>query len=283
MLGSNTQAFASYAQTSNLASRGALGALQNSGREEVLTFGLIQPLLRTRSQSLTVRIDGGAIDATSRFAGQLVASNRVRTLGADAAYDLADPLGGYVQAGASLEQGFSALGAVKRGNLLITPSDATPQYLLSKIRFGRTQAVFGTTVSGVIDGQVVLYGLPPSPADCVYGGPDLGKGYDVASFAGEECVRAGVTVSKMFAPFPGVTVTTKAFVDGAVIYRLGAFNIPNSLATRTSTAESGGLGLQIGLPYSISVDTLVTAPFGHDAGQANARSPSIWFNVDFRP
>lgn len=281
IVGSNTQAFASFAQTSNVASKGTLGLLGNTGRETTINVGVIQPLLRTRSQSLTARASVGAIDATSRFSGQLVASNRVRTVGADLAYDLADPLGGLDQAGASLEQGVSALGAVRRGNLLISPSAATPQYLLSRLRFGRTQSVFGVTVTGTVDGQAALYGLPPSPADCTFGGPDLGKGYDVASFAAEECVRAGLTVSKSFNLFPGLTVTPKAFVDGAVLYHLGRSTLPSGATSQT--ADSGGLGILINLPYRIAVDTYVTVPFGADAREVSARTPAIWFNVDLKP
>jgi hemolysin activation/secretion protein len=67
ILGSNTQAFVTYSNTSNLASSGELAALGNAGTEENLSFGVIQPLIRTRSQSVTLKADLGAIDATSKF------------------------------------------------------------------------------------------------------------------------------------------------------------------------------------------------------------------------
>ncbi len=214
---------------------------------------------------------------------ELVSSNRIRTLGVDLAYDAADPFGGVDQAGATLEQGLSAIGAVKKDNLLITPADATPQYLLSRLRLGRSQSIFGFWISETIDGQVVLYGLPPAPADCTYGGPDLGKGYDVASFASEECIRGGLTLYRTFGLFPGVTIQPKVLVDGAVMYRLGTYNIPNSLASRTSTAESGGLGFQLGLPHNIAIDALMTFPFGADAYQVTSRSPGLWFDLAVHP
>ena len=128
----------------------------------------------------------------------------------------------------------------------------------------------------------MLYGIPPAPADCTYGGPDLGKGYDAAAFSGEQCVRASTSLSRTFSFGRGISVTPKAFVDGAVLGRLGAYNRPNTGATRTSSVESGGLGMVVGLPFNVALDTVVTVPFGKDVDQVKTRTPSVWFNLDVR-
>ena len=282
ILGASTTAFISYAKTSNTASRGELGLLQNSGTEDTLSFGLIQPLIRTRSQSLTARISGGAVDATSSFYKELVSSNKIRTVDLDLAYDLADPWRGLDQAGVTLEQGLPTLGAIASHTFYLTPADATPQYLLTRLRLGRSQSVFGFNLSESADAQIVLYGIPPAPADCTYGGPDLGKGYDAAAFSGEQCVRASTSLSRTFSFGRGISVTPKAFVDGAVLGRLGAYNRPNTGATRTSSVESGGLGMVVGLPFNVALDTVVTVPFGKDVDQVKTRTPSVWFNLDVR-
>ncbi len=301
VLGTRNQVYFSYSSSTNRAKSGGLGKLQNSGDEDNLKFGLIVPVFRSRSQGLTLRLEGAAIDMDNLFFGQKVISNKTRSIDLDMAYDLADRFGGTDQLGFTLEQGLAGFGATTQHlqnpttanpsiykNALLSPLEQTAQYLDARVRIGRSQRLFGIDVAATADAQVVLYGVLPSPAECTYGGPDSGLGYDVAAYQGAECLRLNLKLSKHFDLAKGVWISPYLASDAGWLWTLGSYyNYSTGKQVRSSsyfeTADSVSLGFDLGLTRYVTFDALASVPTGPDRFQLGTRTPSVYFNLSFTP
>ena len=276
-----------YFSASRARSRPTLGSLDATGflgEEEAYHSGLMTPVYRSRATSLNLRLDGGAIDASTHLFGAKVVSNKTRFAEVDLDLDSADRFGGTTQAGLSLEQGINALGAIRRrkgARLPVTsPGDSTAQYLSVRARLAHTQPLYGFNLSGSVDGQAVMYGVLPSPADCTYGGAGGGQAYDSAALAGDECVRTSGQLSRTFLLQRGMVATPYLFGDAGWIWHLGQTVVGQH---RFERAQSAGLGLNLGLNRSVQLSSVLAFPIT-DATTPSLkdRSPSVFFSLDLR-
>ena len=311
ILGTRNQFYISYSYSESVATTGDLGRLANSGDQSTLKFGFITPLFRTRSQGLTLRLEGGANDVDNLFSGLKVTSTKARSVDLDLAYDLADRFGGVDQVGATLEQGISGFGATRRynqkqpddtfvyGNQQLSPGDATLQYLDARLRVGRSQRILGLDVAESADAQVVFYGILPGPSECTYGGPDSGLAFEVAQFTGDECARANIKVSKNINLINGMSVTPYIAGDAGWLWTEGKV-VENGVLTRPvhpyQVAESVSLGFNLGLTRFVTFDAIASLPMGPDhylrvydkspvetgPSHTPANTPSIYFNLGLK-
>ena len=279
------KAYFSASRARSRATLGNLGATGFLGEESTYHAGFLQPVYHTRATSLTLRLEGVAIDSSTNLFGAKIVSNKTRYAELDADLDTADRFGGVTQAGLSLEQGINGLGAIRRrpgAQLPVTsPGDSTAQYLSVRARLGRSAAVLGFNTSVSLDGQAAMYGVLPSPADCAYGGAGGGQAFDSAALAGDECVRASGQVSRSFLLRSGVTATPYLFGDAGWIWHLGQTAVGQHSFER---AQSAGFGLNLGLARSVQLSSTVAFPIT-DATTPTLkdRSPSVFFSLDVRP
>jgi len=277
-----------YLSASRARSRPTLGGLSLTGflgEEQAYHVGLLDPVYHTRSTSLNLRLEGAAVDASTNLFGSKVVSNKTRYAEFDADLETADPFGGITQAGLSLEQGINALGAIRRkpGNTLpvTSPGDSTAQYLSARLRLGRSQPVFGFNTAVSVDGQAVLYGVLPSPADCAWGGSGGGQAFDSAALAGDQCVRASGQVSRAFPLSNGMVAAPYVFGDAGWVWHLGQTAVGQH---RFERAQSAGFGLNLGLARSVQLSSVVAFPITDDTTPLlRSRSPSVFFSLDLRP
>ena len=277
-----------YLSASRARSRPTLGDLDATGflgEESDYHAGFLAPLYRSRATSLNLRLEGGAIDADTHLLGSKVVSNKTRFAQVDLDLDTADRFGGTSQAGLSLEQGINGLGAIRRKagpQLPVTsPGDSTAQYLSLRARLAHSQPLLGFNLSGSVDGQAVMYGVLPSPADCTYGGAAGGQAYDSAALAGDECVRSTAQLSRSFLMPRGVVATPYLFGDAGWIWHLGETTVGQH---RFERAQSAGLGLNLGLTRGAQLSSVLAFPIT-DATTPTLkdRSPSVFFSLDLRP
>ena len=284
LFGSRNTGFMSVSNADTKASRGGLAAVQFRGAEQGYHFGVTAPLVRTRSQKLSLQVEFAAIDSETRMLGATVVRNRTRTIDAGLDYNFADRFMGVNQASVSFEQGISGLGASRHNaslskpdNVLISPLDATPQYLLTRARIGRNQSVLGFDAAFNIDAQGVLYGLLPAPANCAFGGATMGRAYNVSPLTGDECVRASLQVSRQMVFNHNIRVAPFLFGDAGQIWRLGAAPVGD---TNYARAQSIGFGFDIALIQGWSLNSVAAYPVG--ASTTNITSPSAYFTLNYR-
>ena len=306
LFGSSTKGFLSVSRSNSKPKQGSLGRNEFEGVENAFHVGVVVPVIMHRTSNLKLRLEGVAIDSSSTFGPAKIVSNKTRVVDLDLAYDLADRFGGIDQAGLTLEQGINGLGAIRprvdyrtTSNLpipAISPVDATADNLVVRARLGRSQSVFGFNTQVNVDGQVVLHGVLPSPADCTYGGPAAGLAFDVASLAADECVRTNLRVDRYFGLGRGFYISPYLTADAGWLWHLGE---SRTVGHTYMTAQSLGLGFNFGFKNNIVLDALLTSPLTNHSTYnlqkdpktglpinyyqtLNDTSPSVYFNLGLR-
>jgi hemolysin activation/secretion protein len=299
LFGSPTKGFLSFSRSNSRPSLGGLGAADFQGVESAFHFGVVTPIFLHRTSNLKLRLEGVAVDSSSAFLGSKIVSNKTRVFDVDLAYDLADRFGGIDQAELTLEQGVNGLGAIRQRNKnalpAISPIDATADNLVVRARFGRSQPVFGFNTQVNVDGQAVMYGVLPSPSNCTYGGPASGVGFDVAALAADECVRAGLRIDRFIGLGRGVYISPYLTADAGWLWHLGG---STTAGHSYVTAQSVGLGFDLGFKNNIVLDAMFTLPVTNDTTRQYSKnpktlvttsvqtlvdtSPSVYFNLGLR-
>lgn len=299
LFGSSTKGFLSFSRSNSKPSKGSLGGADFEGVENAFHFGVVTPIFMHRTSNLKLRLEGVAVDSSSAFLGSKIVSNKTRVFDADLAYDLADRFGGIDQAGLTIEQGINGLGAIRQRNVnalpAVSPIDSTAENLVVRARLGRSQSLFGFNTQVNVDGQAVMYGILPSPSDCTYGGPANGVGFDVAALAADECVRANVRVDRYIGLGRGFYISPYLTADAGWLWHLGS---STTAGHSYVTAQSVGLGFDLGFKNNIVLDAMFTLPSVNGTTRQTVTdkktlvttsvqtlsdtSPSVYFNLGLR-
>lgn len=239
------------------AANGFLAALEFQGLERTARLGVQVPAYRTRANSLNLNFDLAALDSSSDLFGATLIKDRVRTAQAGLSYDWADRFGASSLFELSYVKGLKGLQATDRDNPLRSRSYGSAQASYVTARLYRLQPLLGMDLSLDVTGQVVTRGSSLwSSAECSFGGPIYGRGFDAGSLGGDSCVKASVELSKRF-QLSNFTLAPYLFADGARIGQNGPLEYGE---VREAIATSAGAGLRLTAPTGLSLDVQYARP-----------------------
>lgn len=221
-----------------------LTTLEYSGRNTFASVYASYPVIRARSENLTVGVSASLSNSESDILSTSLTEDHLRTLEASATYDFVDAARGinYVRFG--VERGLDVLNAT--GNSRANGSlEYTTLALQAQTDRPIISALDGTIAARLaMRGQTVVGGDGVfSAAECGYGGRQFGRGFESSIMLAEHCVFGSAELrwqrSLNFAD-----VGIYGFVDGGLTRQKGTLE---SGDVRQRTAGSAGGGLRIGL------------------------------------
>lgn len=146
------------------------------------------PVIRSRTQSLTFRTGFNYLDSYVTSSDQKLYTDHLRNLDFGGTYNFADRFYGANLISADLKQGLPIWGYTNQDNIA-TAETSRPggrgDFTKIMAQISRLQAVKGpVSLFGIISGQWAFNPLLASE-QFTFGGPQLGRGYDVAEIIGD--------------------------------------------------------------------------------------------------
>lgn len=151
-------------------------------------YTLIQyPLIRSRTQNLTIHGGFNYLDSNVTSFGSEVYTDHLRPIGLGAVYNFADRFYGANIISADVRRGLPVLGYTSNTSptALISRLGGEAKFTKVDLQLSRLQAVYGAfSLYGLLQGQYAFNPLLAAE-QFTFGGPQLGRGYDVAELIGD--------------------------------------------------------------------------------------------------
>lgn len=167
-----------------------LSLLHIKGNTKALGFSLSHPVLRSRSQSFYVGTTFAMRNVKSGVLGNAVVSkDKLRVVGFNFAWDVADKLSGINLLNMELTQGIAGLGASSNNNPHKSRVKGRYDFTKLNIDFSRLQALWGKfSLFGIVNYQLAFQPLV-SAERFNYGGSSHFRGYTDAPIAGDTGIK----------------------------------------------------------------------------------------------
>ena len=260
------------------AANGFLKALEFEGLERTARLGAQVPLYRTRARSLYLNLDLAALDSSSDLFGATLIKDRIRSVEAGFSYDWADRSGATSLLELSHVNGLTGLEATDSDYPLRSRSYGSAEASYLTARLYRYQPLVGLGLTLDLAGQVVTHGHSLwASAECSFGGPTYGRGFDTGLLGGDSCLKASLELSKPFWA-SAFTFTPYIFVDGARVGQNGPLEYGE---VREAIATSAGAGLRLTAPAGLSLDIQYARPQENPA-TAMPRDGRWFFSLGFK-
>ncbi len=232
---------------------------------------LIVPFLRSREQSLWVRLQADVRDTQSVYLEAADVRERTRVLRGSFSYAL---VGGATRADVSLEgsRGLKSFDASKNGDANLSRTDGRPQFAKAKLDVTITQALFGkldlvaTGSAQWADGALV--GSEESGA----GGARFGRAYDYSEIVGDQGLAGAIEVRWTWRQIGDWlrSVQLYAFADAARIW--------NENRPSESLTSAGG-GVRFSVIPGIVAAFEVAKPLSRDVQSQDDRLPRVFVSI----
>lgn len=257
--------------------------LKIAGNAKDLNGTVRYPVIRSRSENLTVE---GVFNYLDSYVTQLDAplyTDHLRTIKIAGAYDFADRYKGANLIGVALVQGLKIFGATANNQSLFTSRyGATGRFTKVTGQVSRLQHLFWKfSLLGLVKGQYAFNPLLASE-QFGFGGSQLGRGYDPAEIIGDRGVAASVELH--LDTSPGRlwlrAIQFYAFYDAG-----WTWNLRNVTTVPTKqTANSTGAGMRIYMMKYLSANAMITQPLSRkvlalqQVGNGGSH-PRVFFSV----
>lgn len=170
---------------------GAIAPLNPFGRTETYAIRVSEPVIRSRSQSLTLGVSFSAVATKTDLLGVLFSDDRLRIVSVDATYDFADSwLGDHLPAStlirADIDQGLNILSATRIGSLDLSRVNGESDFTKLHIEATRVQALTPRiSLAFAAEGQWSPDALLSSQ-QIGLGGARFGRGYEPSELTGDK-------------------------------------------------------------------------------------------------
>jgi hemolysin activation/secretion protein len=242
-----------------------------SGDATIASTTFNYPIIRSVTQNLIGSVGVDMLNSNSAFLGEALANERTRSIRLSAVYTLDDTWRGSNTASATLSQGVDALGA-RRGNIAY----GGPTYTKFSALLTRDQLLpWDVILHAKIQGQYAPNHLPSSE-QYLFGGPYIGRGFDVAFLSGDRGVGIGLEVSHVIPSSwrPDFLSGSEAFtfVDWGEAVNVGTqFQLPYT------SAASAGAGVRLKLLEKATVELAGAYVINQPGEYASVESPRFIF------
>ena len=242
------------------------------------------PMVRTRTRSFTLRAGGNYMDSNVTTHGFQLYTDHIRSLDLGLTYNFADRFYGANLISSDLRQGLPIFGYSQNNN----PDTATTsrpggnaKYTKLILQMSRLQAIKGpVSLYGVLSGQWAAEPLLASE-QFTYGGPQLGRGYDVAELIGDKGaagsleLRYDLGINKFFIQ----NLQLYAYYDAGMIWNLKTSNGSPGKLSGIST----GFGTRFYMTKYISGNVMwtqvLTKKIAAEALVHAGTKPRVFFSV----
>lgn len=244
---------------------------------------LFFPAIRKRSESLTYRAGFNYLNSPVTAIGTPLYSDSLRSLDLGLTYNFADRYAGSNLFSADIRQGLPIWGYSSNSNIQ-TATTSRPggrgDYTKFMMTFSRLQAIKGPiSLYGIIQGQYAFSALL-AEEQYTFGGPILGRGYDVAELIGDKGLSGGLEL-RYDRAFEKILQNIQAYIfydAGAVwnYYFVGGTPIKQS-------ATSAGIGMRFNMTKYISGNVMWAQPLTRqvaaEALRGQGKHPRVFFSV----
>lgn len=238
-----------------------LKPLEIAGRYYNYYTALQQPLIRARDQSLSIQLAFNHLDNKVTLLDELLYIDNISSLDFGGNYSFADRFKGVNSITANIRQGLPILGYTTdthRATALTSRPGGRAQYTKATTQLSRIQNLVNAfSLFGTIRGQ---WGFNPllSSEQFVFGGSQLGRGYDVAEIIGDRGLAGSVELRYDWAlqKYFLQTLQLYAFYDAGMIWNI----ITTSGIPKKDSATSAGFGTRIYMTRTISGNLMFTQP-----------------------
>ncbi|NOT42054.1 MAG: ShlB/FhaC/HecB family hemolysin secretion/activation protein [Alphaproteobacteria bacterium] len=232
---------------------------------------LIVPVLRSREQSLWVKLQADARDTSILSASGATVQENTRILRGSLSYTL---VAGATRADIALEtaHGLDAFDASKNGDADLSRADARPQFTKTRLDATVTHRLFGhldvvaTGAGQWSDGALV------ASEEFGAGGARFGRAYDYSEIVGDRGIAGALEVRWTWKKLNDwlTSVQVYAFADAARIW--------NEDASSEALTSAGG-GLRVGLLPGLSASVEVAKPLSRDVVSQGDRAPRVFVSL----
>ncbi|MHB1014655.1 MAG: ShlB/FhaC/HecB family hemolysin secretion/activation protein [Desulfurivibrionaceae bacterium] len=244
-------------------------------------FTVGYPLLRSRSQNLTLSGGFTLRNSQTDTLGQLQSHDRIRELVATMNYDLADTYGGVNMTTLGFYQGMNILNATETGSPNLTRVDGHSDFSKLTAYLSRKQELghdFSLEVAAT--GQYSFMSLLSSE-EFGYGGSQFGRAYDSSEITGDSGVAARAEFQ--YTRNPGALQVR--FVQPYVFYDYGAIWNRSATLPEHQDGASAGLGLRLAVTDYLNGSVEITKPLTRDVAAElpdDGKEPRIFFTATAR-
>lgn len=251
--------------------------LETESESAALTYS--HPLIRSRSQNLTLRGSLTAHNGETKIFGVEDTRDRIRALRFGATFDLADNLHGLNLLDIELSHGINGLGSSDNHDFLLSRPDGRVDFTKATLYAARLQSLVPHwSVLAAVNAQYAFTDLLSAELYS-FGGEQFGRGYDPSELVGDhgaamklELRYTGSLPTQFVSSYTGY-----GFYDIGKVYQRS----PGGLASSESAA-SAGLGLRMSLGQNVSGFIEVARPLTHDVSAEGNRDTRGYAGVSIR-
>lgn len=259
-----------------------LSPLHIQGNTQRYYTTLSYPLVRSRTQDITLDAGFNYLNSDVTLLGQPFYTDHLRTFKVGGHYDFYDALQGANLISLHVEKGLPLLGATTNTNTTNTSRfEATGNFVKLTAQLSRQQTLYKRfSAFAVVDSQ---YSFEPLLASeqFGYGGAQLGRGYDPSELLGDRGLAGSIELRMNTYPEWKFLKTTQFFIfyDAGVVW-----NIKHIAGTLyKDSATSTGIGLRMAFTKNISGTGLIAQPLTRQESTlamiGKGRAPRALFNV----
>ncbi|MBT4879363.1 MAG: ShlB/FhaC/HecB family hemolysin secretion/activation protein [Alphaproteobacteria bacterium] len=257
-----------------------LEQFEMKGTNHSLAFGVDYPMVRTRSESLYLGARFTFRNVKSSILSDaVVRKDRVRVLGGNITYDVADSWRGSNLLHVDVSQGFKIFGASEENNSGVLKSRDKGRTNFTKFKgtLSRNQGLWwGFSLYGSVNGQYSGDHLLSSERFS-FGGAPVNRAYPLGTLTGDSGVEEKVEFR--FTEMFDHSIRMYQFY---LFYSAGTIwnRAPSSDEFRRISAAGGGGGLRMNFWEVTSFNIEYAMPFrAHISGRTNPFKPGIFFNL----
>ncbi|MDO7841869.1 ShlB/FhaC/HecB family hemolysin secretion/activation protein [Sphingomonas sp. CA1-15] len=272
--GTEVAFYGSYGRTH---SGGRWSAFDPEGESFSAGMSITQPIFRGRRESFWASVQFNHVETDSWWAGALSQRDRITTIGASI-NGYAPFAGGRLRAGAGVNQGVLALGAMGPNNPLASRFAAGSDFTVFNFWANWVGDIAGPVSARLAVTAQASTNPLPAVQQISIGGPYFGRGYDFSERMGDEGVLGSAELrAKVVDKSSGLVRWTQvyAFADGSHV---------RSLRNDFGTGDlySAGAGARLTLAENLGVELEAAFPINSVRYDSGNKSPRVSFSVNKR-
>jgi hemolysin activation/secretion protein len=259
---------------------GAIAPLDAVGRNQTFVVALSEPVIRSRSHTLTLGASFTALDSKTNLLGVLDADDRVRFLSLDAALDYADTVFGDAHPATSLarvefDQGFNTLGATEAGSANLSRVAGRSDFTKLNLDATRVQTLaprlsLVLAVTGQMTSDPLL-----SSQQFGLGGARFGRGYEPSELTGDSGAAGSAELRYSPPAWPRLSPQLYAFYETGIVW----LNAPLAGEHNGESLASAGVGFRFSIGRYLSAEFELAKPLTRDIASRGNKDVRPLFSV----
>jgi hemolysin activation/secretion protein len=251
--------------------------LETSSQSYALAYSY--PLIRSRSENLSLRGSFTAHDGKTEIFGVEDTRDRIRAFRLGVTYDRADSLNGINLLDIEVSKGINGLGSSDNNDMMLSRPNGRVDFTKATLYAARLQSL--TTRWSVLAAVNAQYAWTDLLSSELYsfGGEQFGRGYDPSELVGDHGIAGKMELrfTDMVTLGFASSYTAYGFYDVGIVYQRspGGFD-------RSESAASAGPGLRMSLGQYASCYVELAKPLTRDVSAEGNRDARVYAGASIR-